>query len=306
MILKEADDRTQDIATLTALAERPDVPADVQKKIRQEISNIRGGLAGEKETIYQLNFHFGNSQNVMVLHDLRIELNGRVAQIDHLFVNRLLDVYVVESKNYVGGLAANEQGEFVTFWNNVPRAIASPIAQNERHIAVLRDAIQCDLIPAPRRLFMAIPINFMSIISVGNASRISRPEKPFPGLDRIVKADQIRGLYDRDIDAKVNPLNAAKLVSSETIQEFAMAFVKAHRPITVDWAAKFGLAPEPKIEALPPVTTAKEDCCAVCGAMLEAKVVRYCQKNPEKFGGKLLCREHRMCLPKPLFRKTCL
>ena len=45
-----------------------------------------------------------------VIHDLRIECEGRVAQIDHLLIGRFLDIWVCETKNFSEGIAINEQG----------------------------------------------------------------------------------------------------------------------------------------------------------------------------------------------------
>jgi hypothetical protein len=46
----------------------------------------------------------------VVIHDLRIEHRGRVAQIDHLLINRVLDIFVLESKNYYYGVKISEEG----------------------------------------------------------------------------------------------------------------------------------------------------------------------------------------------------
>lgn len=83
MLIKQADDKTKDIETLRALASRTDAPADTRKKIEQEIRNIQSGMKGEAEAAYEMEFHYGASKNWMVLHVLRLECDGRVAQIDH-------------------------------------------------------------------------------------------------------------------------------------------------------------------------------------------------------------------------------
>ncbi len=35
-----------------------------------------------------------------MIHDLRVQCNGRVAQADHLLIDRFLEIYVVESKSF--------------------------------------------------------------------------------------------------------------------------------------------------------------------------------------------------------------
>ncbi len=68
-----------------------------------------------------------------VIHDLRLDIEGQVAQIDHLVISRMLEVFVCESKSYSGGVKVNEFGEWITFRDRRPVGIPSPIEQNRRH-----------------------------------------------------------------------------------------------------------------------------------------------------------------------------
>lgn len=45
------------------------------------------------------------------MHDLRLDIEGQVAQIDHLVISSMLEVFVCESKSYTGGVTVNEHGE---------------------------------------------------------------------------------------------------------------------------------------------------------------------------------------------------
>ena len=99
MLIKQADDRTKDIDTLKALAS-PDVTPEIRDTIDREIRNIQSGMRGEAEAAYEMEFHYGTSNNWMIIHDLRLECEGRVAQIDHLLINRFLDIYVCERKGF--------------------------------------------------------------------------------------------------------------------------------------------------------------------------------------------------------------
>src|SRR3546814_12221508 len=76
-----------------------------------------------------------------LIHDLRLEHGSRTAQIDHLLINRWMDVYVLETKHFHAGIKITEDGEFLR-WNNYQKTyegMASPLEQNERHIQVLKD-----------------------------------------------------------------------------------------------------------------------------------------------------------------------
>ena len=115
MQIKLADDKQPQLDALEALLTRPDVDGATRRRIEQEIRMIRAGVSGEREAAYEIEFHLGSHKNQMTIHDLRIECDGRVAQIDHLIINRLLDIWVCESKHFAEGVAINDHGEWVAF-----------------------------------------------------------------------------------------------------------------------------------------------------------------------------------------------
>jgi Nuclease-related domain len=306
MVIKAPDDKTQIIATLEELKGRRDASADVCKRIEQELRNINAGIRGENESIYEIDFNFGASKNYMVIHDLRIECEGRVAQIDHLVINRFLEFWVCESKHFSEGIAINEQGECAAFYNNKPYGVASPIEQNKKHILVLKSLFSSGMVELPKRLGFAIQPNMHSVILVSKKARISRPKAKVDGVESIMKNDQFRSLIDRAIDADNNPLTMARLIGTETLESLARAIAAQHKPIEFRWAAKFGLTEMPvKSE----ITLASEETmetddkkpkkkliCAKCSASVEFQVARFCWLNKKKFGENIYCRECQKAL----------
>ena len=112
MLIKSADDKTPHIEALGALLDRPDVDATLRKRIEQEIKISRAGVRGEAEAAYKIDFHYKEREGWAVVHDLRIEVGGRVAQIDHLLLNRLLDCYVLETKSFSEGVSTSTESSF--------------------------------------------------------------------------------------------------------------------------------------------------------------------------------------------------
>jgi len=137
MILKEADERKSDIATLRSFLNRPELNAATRAEIELQIRKIHVGAAGENDAAHYLRVQFADNKNWVVLNDLRIEVEGAVAQIDHLLISRLLDVWLCESKAFTNGIKINEFGEFLTFYQRVPVGVPSPIEQNLRHMKVM-------------------------------------------------------------------------------------------------------------------------------------------------------------------------
>jgi hypothetical protein len=64
----------------------------LRKELDRKVAIARAGLKGEKEAAYHIDFHLKDTKNWAVIHDLRLEFNGRVAQIDHLLLNRFADI----------------------------------------------------------------------------------------------------------------------------------------------------------------------------------------------------------------------
>ncbi|MCX7177078.1 MAG: nuclease-related domain-containing protein [Proteobacteria bacterium] len=100
MIIKSADEKQLVLETLEQLRQRPDATDTQRKTVEKEIKIFRAGIKGEEESAYLIDFDFKASKNTAVIHDLRLESNGRVAQIDHLLIHRKLTVFVLETKHF--------------------------------------------------------------------------------------------------------------------------------------------------------------------------------------------------------------
>lgn len=242
MLIKEADDQSSYLAELEGRAKGTGIDA---KRAETELRIRRAGLRGEREAAYLIDFDYAPSPNWAVIHDLRVEHRGRVAQIDHLLINRWMDLYVLETKSFQSGVKITEDGEFLR-WNDYRKtyeAMASPIEQNERHIQVLRDVVSG--IELPTRLGMRIAPAFHSFVLISATAKIFRPKR-FDS-SRVIKADQLKRSIWRDIDSENGLLSllktAAKIVSGETVEFVARQLAAMHRPLRTPAA----VAPRPVV-----------------------------------------------------------
>jgi len=246
MLLKAADDKSPAIETLQQFLDSSNLSATQRKAIIKELAIMRAGIKGEKEAAYELDFHFKDSKNSILLHDLRFEINGRVAQIDHLLINRILEVYVLETKHFNSGVKINELGEFVS-WNSYKKCyegIPSPIEQNERHIDVLREVIK--KIAIPKRVGITLKPKMISYVLVSKNARIDRAE----GFDSssVIKCDAFYKTMRADADnmGVVDLFGSlGKIISRETLEKIGRQLKYSHKPITIDYAAKFGITEKP-------------------------------------------------------------
>jgi hypothetical protein len=256
MLLKSADKKDEQIAELERLVSI--APTGSKARIEQELRNIRAGLKGEQEAAYLIDFGLRESRNTLVIHDLRFEIDGRVAQIDHLLLHRSLTVFVLETKSFHAGLKITEEGEFLR-WNGFKKAyegMASPVAQNERHIAVLKDVF--DRVDMPTRLGLRLAPTFESYILVSPNARVDRPKKY--DTSRVLKADMLMDALDKRFEKEgvfERLTSTAKLVSLETLEDIGRQLIARHQPVKFDYAAKFGLNkvadPAPVVEEPTPV-----------------------------------------------------
>jgi len=313
MIIKSAAKKDADTGKLKELLAKPGLSEVTREKIQSEIRMVNAGAAGEAEAAYEINFNFGASDNWAVIHDLRIEHAGRVAQIDHLLIGRTLDVWVLETKRFSDGIGINSSGECVMFWNGRPKGIASPHEQNERHIAVLKAVFRGGAVDLPRRLGMVISPELKGLVVVSKGARISRPKEKGWWTNDLVKADQLKSrIFNSDGDS---PFGLAKLVSSQTISDLAKQLASLHSPISIDWERKFGIdtpspaqakpeeiaSPPVKLFAKVPADHAKGKPCKKCGAGVDARVAAFCRFNKSRFGGEVYCMA---CQPAAAGRPT--
>ena len=242
MIIKRMDSKQKEIEELGTLL-KSKLTSYQRFLIERELKTIKGGIRGEKDSAYYIDFYFGNSRNWAVIHDLRLEHKGQVAQIDHLLINRFLNMYVLESKNYSCKLKSTPEGEFQAYYGKDYVGIPSPIEQNKRHIHLLGLFLKHHDI-LPKRMGISIRPKFKNLVLVSPKVIITRPPQKKFDTSSVIKADTLRTKIDREFE-KWNPLanfaTISKICSSSTLRETARRLAAFHKPLKVDFRAKFGL-----------------------------------------------------------------
>lgn len=306
MIIKDAAGRERDLRALEEIKSDPRLSEELKARVESERRNILAGQRGEKDAAYHLDFHYGRSENWAVIHDLRVECRGRIAQIDHLVMSRLLEVYVVETKHFAEGIAVNASGECTTFWKGTARGIPSPHEQNARHIAVLKDVFEGGSLSLPTRAGFNLMPTLRSLVVVSPSARITRPKARGWWSDGLVKADQLPAVMAKSAEAS-SPFALAKVISSETLKLLARDIARLHTPIEVDWRARFGVDVQAASPGAPSAATDSQSSarkgrsgapkCETCGADVETKVVHFCRFNKARFAGKTICKACQPSFP---------
>lgn len=237
MILKKSDDKKIQIAELEQLLN--EATEIIKPKIQKELNMLRAGIKGEQESTYHIDFNLRNNKNYFVIHDLRLEIDGNVAQIDHLLINRTFDIFSLETKHFNSGIKINDDGEFMQ-WNlykKVFEGIPSPLAQNQRHIKVLTEIFK-RRIELPTKLGFPLIPTFHSRVLVNNDSRIDRSKKY--DSSNLVKSEHFFESIQEDF-LITNFDVITKGASVEVLEEIGRKLVRLHKPISINYRAKFGM-----------------------------------------------------------------
>jgi hypothetical protein len=288
MIIKEIDPKREEKEQLRELL-KTQVSEKQRFLLERQLRNIEAGERGEKDSAYFIDFYFGKSKNWVVIHDLRIQHEGQVAQIDHLVMNRFMDVYVLETKNFHYGLKVTPEGEFLVYDGKKYFAIESPIEQNERHIFLLSKAIAHYNI-MPTRLGVVISPRFVSYVLVSPTSRTIRPSRSKFDTSHVIQSDQAFTKIKKDAD-DVAAAAILKICSPETLEATAKNLAKLHRWAKADFKVRFGIREQTKPTNQPEKTTpvGPSIVCESCASKVSEKVVQYCLDRKHLFKGRILC-----------------
>lgn len=307
MLIKSADDKAPRVAMLQALQARPRLPARVREWAQDELMRLQRGAAGERDAAHFLDNYLSTDPDRMLIHDLRLQVDGEVVQIDHLLMTRGPMVYLLETKHFNGELRINGRGEFsVRYAGGREYGIESPIEQSRRHEGPLR------------RLMKTLGICGRSggepivrhCVLVHPRGSIERPPQGEFDTGMVIKADQFRSWHERMQQQELGLLQALSvglnMRSADTIRDFAEKLVRQHRrpdllalPGFVQealQAAEPAPVPVPVPAPAPESATAEAPrrlLCAQCGGKISFAEGRFCWNQPQRFGGQQYCREHQ-------------
>lgn len=231
MLIKSADDKSRRIALLESLLGSPLLSAEQKTWLQREVKNVRYGMQGERDAAHYIDNHFADAPNHAVIHDLRLEHDGQVAQIDHLVIARSFTFYLLETKNFSGNLQINDFGEFsVNYGPGKAFGIPSPLEQSRRHENVLAKVLE--------QLGIAGRIqrkpDFKHVVLIHPKGTIERPDAKKYDTSSVIKADQFASWREKHIDKGMSTLQVLgsmlNLRSAGTVQEWAEAIVRQHRP----------------------------------------------------------------------------
>ena len=317
MLLKAADDKTRRLALLQDLQKSDRLDYRQKRWLRDELSRTKLGIQGESESAHYLDNYFKDGQNHVVLHDLRFEFEGEVAQIDHLVINRLWGMYLIETKNYAAHLTINERGEYSVDYDGDCFGVPSPLEQSKRHERVLRRLLQ--RLEIGHRTGAELEMHHVVMFSPKVI--IKRPPVDVLDTSNIIKADQFPTWHEKYVARNVGVAEVLKglanVRSTDTIRDWGEKLMRQHRPENPLRLPDF-MQPKPAnaapaqpprsaaaaaIEVRPsqPATAKAEPgpvpqkrlICLTCGDKISFAEGKFCWNNEARFKGGQYCRTHQ-------------
>ncbi len=290
-----------------------------QKKwLREELGRLRKGIQGERDSAYYLDQYFKDSENHVVLHDLRFVFEGDVAQIDYLVISRALGIYLIGTKNYAGDVSINAHGEFTVDYDGDRFGVPSPIEQSHRHERVLLRLM--DRLGIEARVGGAMQCHH--VVMFNPKSIITRPKPNEFDTRNVIKADQFPSWREQYVDREVGGTKIFKAIANlrsfDTIKEWGEKLVRQHRPANLLDLPEFMQVQKVREKAktnpqstdstqLPVAETVltavansagngsgeKRLICLHCNKKISFAEGRFCWNSAVRFNGGQYCREHQ-------------
>ncbi len=179
----------------------------------------KAGRAAEEQMAFYFKRFFGDDPDILVLNGIRLEANGDAAQVDHLIIHSH-GLVVVESKSVHGKVQIKEDGQWIRWYANQSRGMASPITQARLQEKFFRSVL--GKAAKNEDLFARLPIDLFVAIS-DQGVILWPPSGPIPG---VCKADQIP---DKIVESHQSKVKAGgNLVLSPVNREKIAAFLVAN------------------------------------------------------------------------------
>lgn len=216
----------------------------IAKQVKGDILKLKAGHSAEQTAAYLLDKLFQESNRSILLHDLRLDLDGDIAQIDHLSINRYGFVKLYETKSFSTGIKIDDQGVFWR-WDGYAKRyveIPSPIFQSQRHEVTLRNALSTIGYES---------LHFRHYVLVDYKAKLIKPKDR--KFDNVCRPDRLEEVWKKEEDNPINlhdlgaglkgvgRLFSGKALSPEQLQVFGEKLAKMHSPLQMDVWSRYGL-----------------------------------------------------------------
>lgn len=225
--------------------------------IRQE-----AGRRHEQDVDFHLRRGLVGQDKVHLFKNLKFEVDGETAQIDHLLLHKY-GFIIIESKSVYGEVRVNSSGEWSRSYKGDWYGIASPIAQAENQQAILKQVLKANVdhllgtLLGIRKGFGARKYDIL--VAISSSAIIHREEMPKDINKSTAKAEFLGSRVKDLVSGYGGILGAANAGFTDTeltaICEFLSGYQQEDVPVKIEENPK--QPPEPKEKAAPKPSPAK-------------------------------------------------
>jgi len=304
MVWKDIDSKSAELNTLKKLLR--DSNSEKQKQlIKRDLTALENGDESEKENAYYLNFYFDDRKRSILLHDIRIEHNGKTAQFDHILIAPI-GITLLESKSFKGKLTISEDNSLSVDYGKFIKTFPNPIEQNNRHAKLLKGFID-DKFDLSSRFKLMGGVSIESYVIIHPATTVTNNKLP----DGFERSDSFSTRWNKHIDKMSMGkffLKSITLMSETMVKDIAKQLISAHKPINFDYTQKYKITKSSdKSPIAEQISNSKEildtEFCPRCN---EGKLVKRKRKS-KKFGNQYSSDEFFGCnrFPKCKYTQEC-
>ncbi|MBU3135340.1 NERD domain-containing protein [Clostridium gasigenes] len=210
------------------------ITSNKKKIIARDIAFLKAGISGEKNVYYELKNSF---IPMICLHDIRIEDGDYAAQLDFVVITHKY-IMILETKKLNGDILINECGDFIrSIKNNYSKGIKkegiySPIAQNDRHVRILKEILMKNGKIRNTPIISGVVIaNPKSIVNKTKASKKIK--------DEIFRYDQLTEILNEKLK-----VHKDSEMLERRMKEVADFLIINNKNIHIDYNKKYSLTEE--------------------------------------------------------------
>ncbi|MCQ2554218.1 MAG: NERD domain-containing protein [Clostridia bacterium] len=295
LFIKEDSDATLFVERMSGVLTA--ATGELKDEIEKQIKLATYGEVGEKNIAFELK---NSGMDMFILHDIYLETGDLSAQIDYIIITRK-HVYVVECKNLIGNIEIDSTGKFIRSYElggrRIKEGIYSPITQNERHLAVLKEVRKKNFNNVIMQALFSRNFEelYKSMVVLANPKtylndRYAKKEVK----QQVIRADQLISKI-REVDSE-----AQYSFKEDEMRSLAEFFLQESKPNKSDYARKYIELMEAQREAeenAPKEVTSKEKAeqnisCPKCGSKM---VLRTAKKGPNAGSQFYGCSNYPYC-----------
>lgn len=241
MLIKDRDPAEKAVAQLTDLLSL-NLSSPKKFLIERELKRLTPAGNGARTASHFINFYCADCPDWAIIHDLEIESNGFATHIDHILINKFLDIHLFESRNYNYSIKITAGGEFLVFDGHQYQSVDSPLEENQQRIQVLADLLTENKI-LPKRLGIPLKPKISSYVLVSPGTEVVRPPETVYDTSSVVSADYLTKTLLRQLERLKRTFERIKRLpkafKTDTLVKVAGRLAALNKPNLIDYRRIF-------------------------------------------------------------------